>query len=202
MTTYTIEMLWTCHVCKQERNRGLARHCRNCGHPKDEHDEEFFPDDLTKAIDDRDALLKAAAGPDWKCKYCGSLQGALNKCCTECGVESQDRCEAWEAHVKTVTEDVETGAKRVTGALNVAGQVWTDWLERENARLDISPADTTPPVEAGYRENARESRTLPNVRLWLPQLPMMLGGLGALVVFILVAFLLFRTKMSMRMSRR
>ncbi len=194
MPNYTIEMLWTCHVCKQEHNRGLARHCRNCGHPKDEHDEEFFPEDLTKALEGDDAL-KAAAGPDWKCKYCGSLQGALNKCCTECGVDPKTGAKPWEARVKTVTEDVATGEKRVMGAINVAGQVWTDWLERENARLETAPADTSPPVETSYRENARVApRTLPKVRIWLPQLPVILGGIGALVVFILVAFLLFRTK--------
>jgi hypothetical protein len=180
MPSYTIEMLWTCRVCKQERNRGLAKHCRNCGHPKDDRDEEFFPEDLTKALEGDDAL-KAAAGPDWKCKYCGSLQGALNKCCTECGVDPKTGAKPWDATIKTVTESVATGEKSETAVMD--------------------NADTAPPVETAYRDNAYVPPASQGRPHWLDSLTSRqievrraIFMFVALVACFVGAWALFRTK--------
>ncbi|HYX22475.1 MAG TPA: hypothetical protein VFA98_16645, partial [Thermoanaerobaculia bacterium] len=177
MPEYTIEMLWTCRVCGKDKNRGLQRHCRNCGHPKDDKDEEFFPEDLSKALSGEDEA-RAKAGPDWKCRYCASLQSSLNKCCTECGVDPVTGSKPWEGKTKEITENVETG---------------------EKAETTSPQATTSPPVEVGYRENARvdEERWTSN-DLWRMRASFgfvrILGALGALLAFILVGWLLFRTK--------
>jgi len=113
MPTYQIEMLWRCRVCQAHHiNRGLSKHCANCGHPKDDQDEELFPQDITEA----NALTgenkrKAEAGPDSKCKYCGSLQSALNKCCTECGADKETGAKSWRTKELSISQDMETGQK-------------------------------------------------------------------------------------------
>lgn len=163
MPEYTIEMLWTCHVCGQEKNRGLQRHCRNCGHPKGDKDEEFFPEDLSKALEGEDEA-KAKAGPDWKCRYCDSLQSSLNKCCTECGVDPVTGSKPWEGKTKEITENVETGDK---------------------AEKTDAPVTTTPstPTET-------ESDTKPLLAI----APRILGAFGIVFIFVLFGWLLFRTK--------
>lgn len=172
MPEYTIEMLWTCHVCKQEKNRGLQRHCRNCGHPKGDKDEEFFPEDLTKALSGEDEA-RAEAGPDWKCRYCDSLQSSLNKCCTECGVDPVTGSKSWEAKEKEITENVETGEKtETTGAPTTAS---IDRLERFSEKTDH--LDDMPP---GGRMRAVA--------------PRILGAFAVLFAFVFLGWLLFRTR--------
>jgi hypothetical protein len=111
MPVFEIEMLWDCHVCQAKGNHGLEKHCRNCGHPKDDQDREYMPERVSYA----DALegekqRRAEAGPDWKCKYCGSLQSSLNKCCTECGVpQGADAKKSWTAQTEDATFDAGTG---------------------------------------------------------------------------------------------
>lgn len=85
--SYDIEMLWTCSVCRHGSNRGLKdRYCCNCGHKKDASDPERMPDDMTEAAAlTGDDAHKAAAGADWVCKFCDSLQNQWNKCCGNCG---------------------------------------------------------------------------------------------------------------------
>ncbi len=112
MPKYSIELLWTCHVCGRVGNRGLRRHCGGCGHPKDDKDEEFFPDDISikSALHGQDER-RAEAGPDYHCKYCRSLQSALNAFCDECGADQKSAAESWEATDKTATLDVSTGER-------------------------------------------------------------------------------------------
>ena len=87
MPVFQIEMLWDCRTCKAVRNRGLEKHCKSCGHPKDEKDREYIPDHVTVAdAIHGEAEADAEAGPDWSCKFCASLQSTRHACCTECGV--------------------------------------------------------------------------------------------------------------------
>lgn len=174
MPEYTIEMLWTCHVCKQEKNRGLQRHCRNCGHPKGDKDEEFFPEDLTKALSGEDEA-RAKAGPDWKCRYCDSLQSSLNKCCTECGVDPVTGSKPWEAKEKEITENVETGEKTETTPTH-----WTDALTEGGKRIDEDLPMSTGRPPGSYAPEVIALRVL--------------GAFGLLFVFVFLGWLLFRTK--------
>lgn len=87
MSSYQIEMLWTCSICKKDGNKGLSdRYCGNCGHKKDNSDSEYFPEDISEnnALTG-DLQKKAVAGTDWVCMFCDSLQNQLNKCCSNCG---------------------------------------------------------------------------------------------------------------------
>ena len=113
MPIYQIEMFWTCAQCKHAGNRGLARHCDNCGHPKDDKCEEFFPKDISEnnAIRDPDKLKLAKAGPDWKCKYCDTLQSTMGPFCSYCGADRETGAKPWQAKVKRITQNTVTGEK-------------------------------------------------------------------------------------------
>lgn len=84
-------MLWSCPQCHYADNRGLARHCVHCGKAKTEHAIERMPDDtsINNALSGND-LRKAKAGPDWKCKFCATLQNSLEPFCQECGSPKDD----------------------------------------------------------------------------------------------------------------
>jgi len=148
MPEYDIEMLWRCHRCSEHRiNRGLSRHCGGCGSPKSEHDEELFPDDISSraALHGRQEQL-AAAGEDFKCKYCGSNQSALNQFCDECGADQKSAAVAWETTDKKATLDVETGARkdsssdrRVTVPPHTTPSLPDDTPQPVAARLSSAP---------------------------------------------------------------
>ncbi len=146
MPKYSIELLWTCHVCGRVGNRGLRRHCGGCGHPKDDKDEEFFPDDISikNALHGQDKQ-RAEAGPDYHCKYCRSLQSALNRFCDECGADQQSAAESWEATEKTATLDVRTGERH----------------ESTGDRVKVVPVAPTPPTESAAEPVA--STRLPSI---------------------------------------
>lgn len=220
MPNYQIEMLWTCRVCRSADNRGLHKHCTDCGKPKDERDEERFPEDISEnnAITYAADVQVALAGPDWKCKYCDSLQNSLGKCCGECGCDRVSGAKPWEAKELSITENVETGAKKL--GKPVTGRV----VPRPNprkTRIDVDPFrnvpktedlspqhDATPapsvqdlpaqaqefiPDTGGYRDP-------PNIRVvpvpwrppaWVPKLALSFAIAG-LVFFVL--WLIFRTR--------
>ena len=137
MPVFEIEMLWDCRFCPQKRNRGLHRHCPNCGHPKDDLDREYMPDmvSVEDALSGEDAAL-ADAGPDWKCKHCGSLQNPLHKCCTECGVPQGQGAKAWDAKEIVATFDPTSGVK----------------TSSEQAAVHIDAPSTAPPDLAAADE--------------------------------------------------
>lgn len=190
MPKYSIEMLWTCHVCGRVGNRGLRRHCGGCGHPKDEKDEEFFPDDISikNAIHGQDER-RAEAGPDYHCKYCRSLQSALNAFCDECGADQKSAAETWEAtdKVSTLGERCEStgGRKKIVPA--VSGDPETAPQATESAAEVVSRA--TPSItfsglnlEPGsYRQEvgrALRPRASGRRRFW----PLVIGLAAALFV--------------------
>lgn len=142
-------MLWTCRVCRSADNRGLHKHCTNCGKPKDERDVERFPDDLSEsnALSGEDQR-KALAGPDWKCKFCGTLQNSLGRCCAECGCDKETGEKPWQySGPGKVTEDLDTGRKSTTG---VPPTVVERRFAKSKATIDVdlfrAPARTDDPV--------------------------------------------------------
>lgn len=142
-------MLWTCRVCRSADNRGLHKHCTNCGKPKDERDVERFPEDLSEdnALSGED-VREALAGPDWKCKFCGTLQNSLGRCCAECGCDKETGEKPWRySGPGHITEDVDTGRKSVTG---VAPTVVERRFTKSKAAIDVdpfrAPARTDEPV--------------------------------------------------------
>ena len=182
MPKYSIELLWTCHVCGRVGNRGLRRHCGGCGHPKDDKDEEFFPDDISikNALHGQDER-RAQAGPDYHCKYCRSLQSALNAFCDECGADQKSAAESWEATDKTATLDVSTGERHESTGDRVkvvpAAGVDTD--------TEVAPIASAPPpsisFSGSYRQAAGRVRRPGGARLrrfW----PVVIGLAAALFV--------------------
>jgi hypothetical protein len=127
MPRYQIELLWRCICPAKQINKGLSRHCSNCGRPKGPEMEEFFPDDISirAALHGHQQEL-AKAGPDFDCKYCGALNSAMNKCCNECGADKETGAKPWMAQEQTATLNVETGyqtrseTRKVSVGLEVA----------------------------------------------------------------------------------
>lgn len=195
-------MLWTCRICQSADNRGLHKHCTNCGKPKDERDEERFPDDLSEANalsgEDR---RKALAGPDWKCKFCDSLQNSLGKCCSECGCDRGTGAKLWEALEQAVTQNVETGRKSP--------------IRKRRARIEVDPSvlssASTPhqsePTPTAFESEARDFvpdtggyRTPPKIFVektplhHRPGVRQAMGVLLAVGLVSLILWLIFRTK--------
>ena len=176
MPTYQIEMLWACASCKQRGNRGLARHCENCGKPKDDRDDEYFPDDLSRnnALTDPSALGLAKAGPDWKCAYCGTLQNGTGRCCAYCGADRETGEKRWQARLRAAFEAPTTGrrSETVREATVLGGRV-------------VGPA----PGSAGSADDVEVRR----LRKPLPKKALLVVGALA-AVLALVLFFVLRTR--------
>lgn len=115
MPEYVIEMLWRCSTSTcRAITRGTVRTCSGCGKPKEDSDEEMFPEDISQAaaIMDADKLRRAAAGADFKCRYCGSLQSRADGECARCGGAKGEGLRSDASRV-TATESVEGGDRRV-----------------------------------------------------------------------------------------
>lgn len=86
-----IEMTWRCSGCKRQ-NLGRYKLCQGCGNPKDGSEEFEMPADTTQAptVTDPNLLRMAAAGPDWRCRYCGSYQRGSDDSCANCGARAAD----------------------------------------------------------------------------------------------------------------
>lgn len=83
-----VEMFWECTHCKAT-NKGRHKECQACGKTKSEGCREWLPDDVThgsEAVVTDDKLLnKFEAGPDWKCRFCDSLEWRTDGSCANCG---------------------------------------------------------------------------------------------------------------------
>jgi hypothetical protein len=81
-----IEMTWRCSTCKRQ-NLGRYKSCQTCGNPKDGSEEFEMPSDTAHAptVTDANLLRLAKAGPDWRCRFCGSDQRRLDGNCANCG---------------------------------------------------------------------------------------------------------------------
>lgn len=185
MPEFTIEMLWDCAVCQAERNGGLERHCRNCGHPKDDRDREYMPENVTVSMAlEGDKRRRAEAGPDWKCAYCGSLQNPLNKCCTECGVPQGEKAKkAWDAKTEEATFEPTTGAK-------TTGRSFTEHVEPgpvATSSVSDRPREDTP--AKAYA--AGDTFTVPRRTGYLKRVLIAIPCVLALAVLM---WLLFRTR--------
>jgi hypothetical protein len=102
-------MLWQCSVCNTE-NKGLQKICYNCGKPKQPTDKDYFPGDISQnaALTKPKDVQQALAGPDWKCKYCGSAQKRLDGHCAQCGADQHGNQKV-EIYETIATLDPETG---------------------------------------------------------------------------------------------
>ncbi|MDX1503464.1 MAG: zinc finger protein [Thermoanaerobaculia bacterium] len=84
---------WDCATCGRVGNRGPEKHCAGCGHPRGDDVELYLPEDAPE-IDNRAALDRALAGPDWNCEHCDGDNPAGYEHCTGCGAprgESEKR---------------------------------------------------------------------------------------------------------------
>lgn len=185
MPVFEIEMLWDCDVCKATLNRGLERHCRNCGHPKDDRDREYMPDNVTIQMAlEGDKKRRAEAGPDWKCLYCGSLQNPLNKCCTECGVpQGENAKKAWDAKTEEATFDPTTGAQ-------ISHAAFTEHVEATGAATRVDTPSKA--YVAGYRDNAADIK-IPRFAM-ARYVKRAFIAAPCIAIFGVLMWLLFRTK--------
>lgn len=196
-------MLWDCSdpFCGAKRLGGLERHCRNCGRPKGDLAREYMPDNVTIANAlDGEKKRRAEAGPDFKCKFCDSLQNALNKCCTECGAPQTEGTKAWAAKEESATFDSSSGNKTADVEKNVdiapiapSDPFKEDREEYEALHGPIDPPRDTPtkPVTS-YRENAADI-PIPGFSMarWKKRT---FVAVPCVVLTILLAWLIFHTR--------
>lgn len=216
MPSYQIEMLWACTICKFADNRGLHKHCNQCGKPKESRDAERFPDDISEnnALEGEDAR-KASAGPDWQCEYCKTLQNSLGRCCAECGADkslprrSSRPCRP--SHGSRRPRKVPRPNPR-KARIDI-DPFRSTAVEAKKAIDDLSKNIRFSPEPVGYREPAVQEvpavefvldtggyRTPPKVRVvpvpwlmpgWVPKLA---GSVAIAAILFLALWLIFRTK--------
>ncbi len=122
----------------------------NCGKPKDDRDEERFPEDLSEGNAlSGESRRKALAGPDWKCKFCDTLQNSLGKCCGHCGSD-RSGAKSWKAGHLSVEENVETGKKKVRRRATAEDVDW-DKVDRslKSGKPQRPRIETRPLFEGG-----------------------------------------------------
>ena len=92
MPTDIIEMFWECKSKGCPAQLGRHKVCQACGRPKDDDCREWLPDDIShesKAVvhedSNPDLFSKFTAGPDWKCRFCGSKDWKTDGSCFHCG---------------------------------------------------------------------------------------------------------------------
>jgi hypothetical protein len=198
MPTYQVEMLWTCRICKNADNLGLSKHCTNCGKPKDDRDEEHFPDDLSEAAAlTGEKQKKALAGPDWKCKYCQTLQNSLGPCCGECGCDQNTGTIPWTGPSLIATEDgslprvvaIRVDPPTHSGARGGSGSPFDDQkvqpIYPAAAKSSAPPVNTSNPVEFDVEP------PVPTRPFWTQRVVLGLIGIPLLLVLL---WLVFRTK--------
>ena len=78
-----VELEWTCVHCGT-KNPGTAQTCTGCGAPMSDSQKFNLPGQQ-KLITDKDAIAKAAIGPDIHCPYCGTRNAAGSTKCSHCG---------------------------------------------------------------------------------------------------------------------
>jgi hypothetical protein len=89
-----IEMTWWCSGCKRQ-NLGRYKQCQGCGNPKDASEEFEMPAEtaFTPTVTDPELLRMATAGPDWRCRFCGSDQRRGDDSCGNCGALAAEQPE-------------------------------------------------------------------------------------------------------------
>jgi hypothetical protein len=78
-----VELEWTCVHCGT-KNPGTRQTCSGCGAPMSDS-QKFEAPAQSKLITDKDALAKAASGPDIHCPWCGTRNVAGAARCVHCG---------------------------------------------------------------------------------------------------------------------
>lgn len=146
-----IEMLWGCTLCGAQRNRGRFKTCENCGAPRTASSPEFMPDDVqaAPAVTDGALLEKFTAGPDWKCRYCGSSAFRADGCCDACGSPQDDSTaeerRAIDDAVATslLHPPAESARMAVFGALAALAIGWLAWFLLHERVYDVRVTHTS-----------------------------------------------------------
>jgi hypothetical protein len=86
---FFVELKWECE--NKHLNEGHLKVCEVCGKPKTDVDGDIDDGGLTPVADES-FVEQAAAGVDWKCRFCGSAERRDSGECVQCGV-SQDQGE-------------------------------------------------------------------------------------------------------------
>ena len=76
---------WRCPYCAGV-NRGSALACLGCGATRDK-DVTFFLDEGAEEVTDEGLLVRARAGADWLCNFCGDSNTPDRDHCRNCGAE-------------------------------------------------------------------------------------------------------------------
>jgi hypothetical protein len=80
-----IELEWICPNCSN-RNKGSVTTCATCGAAQPQN-VQFVQPLQTELIKDADQIVKAQAGPDIHCAFCGARNPASTKICANCGAD-------------------------------------------------------------------------------------------------------------------
>lgn len=77
---------WDCPYCKTKKNSGAKRECTNCGHPRSDNTKFYMNTSVPiNYVDTKDEDHIRKLGPDWKCKFCNTLNSDTEDVCQSCG---------------------------------------------------------------------------------------------------------------------
>ena len=87
MADKLIEGIWDCPYCDAKGIGGLRKYCPNCGHPQDKGTKFRVGEEKRYLTDEEKENV--GKGPDWGCEYCGSMNRASFKFCSNCGAPKE-----------------------------------------------------------------------------------------------------------------
>jgi hypothetical protein len=174
-----IELEWICPNCSN-RNKGSVTTCSSCGAAQPQN-VQFVQPLQTELIKDAEQIIKAEAGPDIHCAFCGARNPSGTKVCTNCG------------------------ADLVEGKRREAGRVIGSYQEKTGEKIKCPACgETNPatnqrcsncgsPLIAPQRSSAPVAPTLqPQAKGLKPVV--LFGIIGAVLICIIVSLaLIFRT---------
>ena len=81
---------WDCDKCGHKGIRGDVDRCKNCGSPRNDSTVFYRKEEAEEKVEDAKEAADFAAGPDWLCSFCSTLNSALLGKCRSCGASKED----------------------------------------------------------------------------------------------------------------
>lgn len=75
---------WDCTSCGYKGVKGPETECPNCAADRPKNVKFYMADDKD-IVQDPSVLLRAKAGADWRCSYCGQNNPSTKSICKDCG---------------------------------------------------------------------------------------------------------------------
>lgn len=100
---------WDCPFCGHKGNLGPEKQCAACRKPRGDDVQFYLPDDA-EVVTDEATIVKAKAGPDWTCDYCGADNPSDQVKCRACANPRTQTDEARQTQSYDLKDTPTTGA--------------------------------------------------------------------------------------------